>query len=679
MKRLAFSELLHLCLLLSSGLSAVLADSNDWVNVDYVIKQIGGDASSDTASARQAIINSASSSAKSGPWTVVDKGSVQPPSGDPRDYLSWAPYHWPNCNWCTKGTTHLSNPGSNGPDDGSGDGTEDGAGDDGSNSDSGPDSDPYDDGGDSEDDGGILIVIRDHGSVVSTRTHGIYGPHRRMRKFRRSDHLFEASSAADGVSNAHPLSGNHDMHAPDGLEPRDNLPTGYIPTLPSGTIPPLSYPGSSSSSTVGTIAGTPAPAEAPAKTQSSQASCTPSPTKSLAPSATWTTCPYEVHDGKVNPDVRTLPDSPAVVSMSQSVLYNSLAYAMQKTAAYSQNAAKFVDAFFLSSTTGVHPNMNFGQMVRGPGKDHQVGTFTGVLDLRGLVKVVNGIQLLKAAGSPDWTKTRDQTMTSWMNQYITWLQTSDIGQQTASKANNHFSFYVNQLAAAKLYVGDTKGAISAIQGYFSNQYLDQVAASGEQPFEAVRTRPFHYRCFNLEAMITNAKMGDQLGLNLWTAKSKYGATIQTALDYVMGLDPKGEDVSDIFPHVAAVAAAYGDPKGKYAAFLEKQISTYKNTPFWFYDQSSAIPNSPAAQSTHKRQVDELDDNLDRTTSFVARPEEMVLDVVNEVAQIPFECPAAFANAPAIEVDDDIWVTCAELKPLYEIYTSISSNSSAPSM
>ena len=44
-------------------------------------------------------------------------------------------------------------------------------------------------------------------------------------------------------------------------------------------------------------------------------------------------------------------------------------------------------------------------------------------------------------------------------------------------------------------------------------------------------------------------------MNMWTTKSKYGATIQTALNYVMGIDPKHEDMGDIFPHVAAVAAA----------------------------------------------------------------------------------------------------------------------------
>lgn len=54
-----------------------------------------------------------------------------------------------------------------------------------------------------------------------------------------------------------------------------------------------------------------------------------------------------------------------------------------------------------------------------------------------------------------------------------------------------------------MYIGDTQGAQAALQNYFMHQFRDQVAATGEQPFEAVRTRPFHYRCFNLEAMIVS--------------------------------------------------------------------------------------------------------------------------------------------------------------------------------
>ena len=69
--------------------------------------------------------------------------------------------------------------------------------------------------------------------------------------------------------------------------------------------------------------------------------------------------------------------------------------------------------------------------------------------------------------------------------------------------SNHVSFYYNQIAALQMYTGDTKSALASLKSYFSNQFQDQIAASGEQPFEATRTRPYHYRCFNLEAMIVS--------------------------------------------------------------------------------------------------------------------------------------------------------------------------------
>ncbi|EMD41774.1 hypothetical protein CERSUDRAFT_102168 [Gelatoporia subvermispora B] len=494
-----------------------------------------------------------------------------------------------------------------------------------------------------------------------------FSSHRRLVRKRRASKLHKVRpSETDTISNQ-----------VERVRPRDVaelpvdvpvIPVIEVLPLPSSVPTPLPMQpptlpiaSSTTQSSVGTIAGTPAPAEAPAKTQKAQ--CTPSPTRSLAPSATWTTCPYEVHDGKVNPDVRTIPDSPAVVDMTQSTLYNAIAYALQKASVYSQNAATFIDTWFLSPNTAMRPNMNFGQQVRGPGADHQIGTFTGILDLRGLVKVVNAIQLLKVTQSVDWTSAREQAMKSWMNQYISWLQTSELGKETASKANNHVSFLVNQLTAAKMYTGDTAGATAALKDYFSNQFLDQIAASGEQPFEAVRTRPYHYRCFNLEAMITNAKLGDQLGLNFWNTKSKYGATIQTALDYTMGLDPKGEDVSDIFPHVAAVAAVYGDPKGKYATFLKNKAVNYKSQPYYFYDQTSALSTAPAANGKHSRALFEslLPVEFSSITALLTHS----LDAVKEFP-IPFTCPAVFDHEQQTELDDGIFVTCDQLKPFYEL-------------
>lgn len=76
--------------------------------------------------------------------------------------------------------------------------------------------------------------------------------------------------------------------------------------------------------------------------------------------------------------------------------------------------------------------------------------------------------------------------------------------------SNHATFYVAQLAASKYYAGDKQAAISVLQRFFKGTFRDQVAASGEQPFEGIRAKPLHYRAFNLEALIVSF-----LGLQPW--------------------------------------------------------------------------------------------------------------------------------------------------------------------
>lgn len=319
-----------------------------------------------------------------------------------------------------------------------------------------------------------------------------------MNRVRRKP-LDASMTASTPPASASPLDSAIALDAPVPQAPVSGLPS--LPTPPPDLDTP-SFPAmpGDTQTTLG-MAGSSAPPQAAAKTKSS---CTPSPTKSLAPSATWTTCPYINKDGQVNPDVRTLNGPSAINSVSQAVLYNAVAYSLAKTTSYSQNVVAFIDTFFLTPSTRMNPNMNFGQIVRGPGPEGRSGTFTGILDLRGLVKVVNAILILKATQSPDWTDARDQAMSTWMGQYAGWLTDSPLGKSTASRPNNHGTFYISQAAAAKIFAGNTDGAAADLRNFFARQFLDQVAASGEQPFEAVRTRPYHYRCFNLEALIVSA-------------------------------------------------------------------------------------------------------------------------------------------------------------------------------
>ena len=99
----------------------------------------------------------------------------------------------------------------------------------------------------------------------------------------------------------------------------------------------------------------------------------------------------------------------------------------------------------------------------------------------------------------------------------------------------------------------------------------------------------------ISAVQTNAKLADQLGVNIWTTINQHGATIQTAVDYAMSLQPAAsESKAELAPHVAAVRAAYGDPSGKYLNYLQTYQPDYRQREYWFFDQPTAFWLAPNA-------------------------------------------------------------------------------------
>jgi hypothetical protein len=185
---------------------------------------------------------------------------------------------------------------------------------------------------------------------------------------------------------------------------------------------------------------------------------------------------------------------------------------------------------------------------------------------------------------------------------------------------------------------------------------------------------------------TAAKLGDQLGMDIWSFKSKYGKTIQDALDFtIFQVQPGREEISEVFPHVVAVAAAYGDKDGKYASWLKQHAGDYQNQPFYFFDQPAAISRPHGSTSTSnkgksgksRRSEESLEMPLvgpiprfwpRHTTEllFPAGLEEKESDEVNtaEQAAADFECPQVFKLVDQVEISDGIFVTCDEVKPFY---------------
>ncbi|KAI0826105.1 alginate lyase-domain-containing protein [Irpex lacteus] len=325
-------------------------------------------------------------------------------------------------------------------------------------------------------------------------------------------------------------------------------------------------------------------------------------TTELTPQQIWTTCPYYPRDGQFNPDARTVNNIGDFDSMSNAVLFNSLAWGISPTntsrSTYSSRVTTWIKAWFLDADTYMNPNLNYAQMQRGPGADGQVGTHTGILDLKGMTKLTSGVLILRGGNAPEWTSDVDGQFTDWVKRYIEWLETAGIAIQEKNSTNNHGSFYYNQLAALQVLVDDKAGAQKTLDEYFDGIYMGQIAADGDQPLESIRTRPYHYRAYNLAAMITNARIATYLSsssppsttssssqTSYWNRPTTHNATIQSAALYAMAQPAGSEDPTELYPDVAAVASVYGDPEGTYVEWLKgKAGSAFVGDASFLWDQ-----------------------------------------------------------------------------------------------
>ncbi|KAJ7768903.1 alginate lyase-domain-containing protein, partial [Mycena metata] len=313
---------------------------------------------------------------------------------------------------------------------------------------------------------------------------------------------------------------------------------------------------------------------------------------------TWKQCNYVFRDGQVNPDRNSIQDFQSFFNLSDAVLYNSIAATLQNkpSSVYSQNVVKFIKTWFLDTDTAMNPNLNYAQMNGGPGGQ------TGI-DLRGFAKIASGILILRKTGNTDWTSDIDNQFIAWCTRYINWLETAPTAHTAATSTNNHGTIFVNQLAGVKLIAKDTEGAVNWTQNYFTGSFQGQLAANGDQPLEASRTHPWHYRNFNIAGMITNARLlkyADPTS-NPWNATAK-GATLQTTVDFLMNTDPSktGETATtaEIYPNIAAIASVYGDPEGKYVKFINAAGFPYADDATFLWDQPLAggIPSGASGET-----------------------------------------------------------------------------------
>jgi len=86
-------------------------------------------------------------------------------------------------------------------------------------------------------------------------------------------------------------------------------------------------------------------------------------------------------------------------------------------------------------------------------------------------------------------------------------------------------------------------------------------------------------------MITNARIGEYVGVAAWNKTTTDGGNIKAACDYAMTIPAGSEDPAELYPDIAAVASQYGDTDNKYTNFLANATGNgYVIDASFFWDQ-----------------------------------------------------------------------------------------------
>lgn len=160
---------------------------------------------------------------------------------------------------------------------------------------------------------------------------------------------------------------------------------------------------------------------------------------------------------------------------------------------YCRKAAEQVRSWFISPETRMNPHLTYSQVVRGKRDDK--GTSSGVIETKDFYFFLDAVRLLGQSGF--WSQGDDDALRRWLEDFLTWLLTSDQGVGERYTDNNHGIAYDLQVYSIAAFLGDVDlmyetlvRAMGRMPAHFRHD--------GYQPHEMKRTTTAHYSAFNLQ-------------------------------------------------------------------------------------------------------------------------------------------------------------------------------------
>ncbi|KAI8595951.1 alginate lyase-domain-containing protein [Dissophora ornata] len=275
--------------------------------------------------------------------------------------------------------------------------------------------------------------------------------------------------------------------------------------------------------------------------------------------------PYKRVDGHINPEIETVRDYRLMRTMIREVHIMGMAYHFTGRKEYADKCAMRLKEWFLDEATRMNPNINYGSLRKG----EKLGARTGVLDMFPIFRVFDALHYLKQEET--WPQDLIPRLQEWFRQYVEWLETSALAQVERDGNNNHATYFDVQIIGIYIFLGRTEDAREVARAALHMRIDSQITAKGEQPEELARKTSWYYSVFNLQALMTLARWGDDLGVDMWFYEGPEGQAIKKVIDFMLPYslsggegwpaeNLKGFDMTDYLKCLQIAWHIYGDEK-----------------------------------------------------------------------------------------------------------------------
>ncbi|HJR84546.1 MAG TPA: alginate lyase family protein [Nitrososphaeraceae archaeon] len=237
--------------------------------------------------------------------------------------------------------------------------------------------------------------------------------------------------------------------------------------------------------------------------------------------------PYVYRDGEFNPEVYTAHDGIFMHRMIERVKILSVAYYFTGNDVYSNKTSELLRVWFLNNDTYMNPNLEHAEVITGKNN----GTRSGIIAANNFPIVLDAVKLIE--DSPSWTNADQKGIESWFEEYLNWLLNSKFGKKESQAMNNHGTWYDAQASSIALFLNKTEITRNILENNKNNLISEKIQPGGQQSFELDRQNSLDYHIFNLLAFFNLAKIGENIGIDLWYYKTSSGSGLQEAVNYIL--------------------------------------------------------------------------------------------------------------------------------------------------